>query len=1008
MNKTQHILFALVLSGAFPVPGADGLEREFHTPPDAARPGVYWYFLDGNQDREAMMADLRAMKEVGIGSFVFLEVDLGVPRGPVPFMSEAWQENVSDAFVEAGRLGMEVILGTGPGWSGSGGSWVPVEDSMQHLVGGSVRVSGPGVLDQILPVPPPHAPNHFAGMNATHAAQRDAWFEDVAVLAYPTPPDGPATIDQFDIKTLKDIPPYSIRRTTQRFVMPRADYPEPAAGQVIDDAKVIDLTPMLQAGGRLRWRIPEGDWTVMRFVARSTGQTTRPAPRTGHGFENDKFDAATFRRHWDRYHQVLLDKIVAKGGPLQPGKGLTTIHLDSWEMSSQNWTADFRREFRERRGYDPQPFYPAWMGLVVGGREKTERFLWDMRKTAQELVLEEYAGEIKRIAHEHGLLYSNEPYDMNPAGDLDLGSVADIPMCEFWNDHVDTQYSCLEAVSIAHTMGPQVVRAEAFTGQPPFDKHPANMKNQTDWALAIGINSFMFHTFQHQPLGPDAKPGMTFGPYGIHWNRNQTFWDLLPAYHRYLARCSHLLRQGEAVADILYLTPDGAPHIFEPPADAMEGPATMRDKKGHAFDAVSPRILGMRATVDDGHIAFPDGSRYRVLVLPDVPTMAPETLARIDDLVRLGAIVIGHPPVKSPSLMDYPNCDAEVGGRVALLWGGTEPPDEVTRIPRGHGAIYWGGELRPAQGIFPSYAATAAVLAGLGVPEDFHSPSGKLRHIHRRTTDRDIYFVANRTAERVVTEGVFRIDGLRPELWDPVTGETRALHDYATADGTTTLPLSFEPHQSFFVVFPHDTAGSAPPDPMTPNFPSFREIAVLDGAWDVSFDPALGGPEQVTFDSLTDWTRHPKPGIRYYSGLATYRKTFDLPGLDPAAEGGIRLDLGMVHNLCRVRLNGEDLGIVWTAPWRIDPGPALREKGNQLEIDVVNTWANRLIGDQQPGNKDTRQLSWPSGLLGGRSYPAGRHTFVWRKYHNAASPLLPAGLVGPVSLEVAASSPATD
>ena len=236
------------------------------------------------------------------------------------------------------------------------------EDSMKHLVGSSLQVTGPSTLDQVLKVPPPHPPNHFAGMNASHEAEREAWFEDVAVIAFPTPAEETATINEVNIKTLKDVQPYSIRRTQQRFVTPRADYAEPDKSSVIDLNKVVDLTSWMQPDGRIRWKIPEGDWTVMRFVARSTGQTTRPAPRTGHGFETNKFDRESYRRHWDNFQAKLLEKIVAKGGPLQPGKGLTTIHLDSWEMSSQNWTAGFREEFQERRGYDPQPFYPGLHG----------------------------------------------------------------------------------------------------------------------------------------------------------------------------------------------------------------------------------------------------------------------------------------------------------------------------------------------------------------------------------------------------------------------------------------------------------------------------------------------------------------------------------------------------------------------------------------------------------------------------------------------------------------------
>jgi hypothetical protein len=573
-------------------------------------------------------------------------------------------------------------------------------------------------------------------------------------------------------------------------------------------------------------------------------------------------------------------------------------------------------------------------------------------------------------------------------------------MCEFWNAPHDTQYSCIEAVSISHTMGPQVVKAEAFTSsKDAFAKHPANMKNQTDWALAIGINGIVFHTFQHQALGDKEQPGMTMGPYGVQWHRNQTFWKFLPAYHEYLARCSHLLRQGEAVADILYLTPEGAPHIFEAPEDATEGVARMRDKKGYAFDAVTPRILAMRARVEDGRIAFPSGSKYRILVLPNIPTMTPETLATIKRLVEAGATVIGNPPVKSPSLVRYPACDVEVSGLAKSTWGGTRVPEEMTRVEIGKGELFWGGDLAPSSGGFPSYRATASLLFKLGLPEDFSSPSGKLRCIHRRTEDCDFYFVANRTEEQIVTDGIFRIAGRRPQLWDPVTGNTRQLADYEARDGMTSIPLSFEPYQSFFVVFPQGADRTAQPNLAATNFPTMERIGQLDGSWKVAFDPARGGPADVTLDRLRDWTDHPETGVRYYSGVATYRKRFDVRvAEDPSNNTRLYLDLGTVHDLCRVRLNGQDLGIVWTAPWRVDITAAVKVFDNQLEIDVVNGWANRLIGDLQEGNCAVRQLTWPSGLLGGKTFAAGRFTFVTHQHYKASSPLLPAGLLGPVTV----------
>jgi len=988
---------------------AGDLRESFHAPPESARPGVYWYFMDGNQDFDEMIADLHAMKEAGIGSVIFLEVDIGVPRGPVPFMSEEWQENVTDAFIAAEKMGIEVILGTGPGWAGSGGSWVETEDSMQHLVGSSLSVSGPSTLNEKLAVPPPHKPNPFSGMSDEHSDRRDAWYQDVAVLAFPTPPEGTTQIDEVDIKTLKDVLPYSIKRTLRRYVDPVANHDEPPANQVIDDTRVLDLTASMQSDGTLNWEVPEGDWTIMRFVSRSTGQTTRPAPRSGHGFENNKFDGESFQRHWDNFQAKLIDKLLDKGGKIGGSKGLTTIHLDSWEMSSQNWTASFREEFQKRRSYDPLPYYPAYMGLVVGSMEQTERFLWDMRKTAQELVLQEYAGAIKRIARQHNLRYSNEPYDMNPAGDLDLGALADVPMCEFWNAPHDSQYSCIEAASIAHTMGQQVVKAEAFTSsEDAFRKTPANMKNQTDWAFAIGINGIVFHTFQHQAFGDRVKPGMTMGRYGIQWHRNQTFWDFLPAYHHYIARCSHLLRQGEAVADILYLTPEGAPHIFAAPDDATDGDERVRDKRGYVFDGVSPRMLASRAFVEDGRIAFPDGSKYRVLVLPDSPTMTPECLDFVRTLLENGATIVGNPPQKSPSLANDPQCDEQVASLAKSIWGeGEKVPSTRQRIDYGKGSIYWGGELQVSSDLYPSYAATAKLLSDLQLPEDFSSPSGSLRFIHRKTPDEHIYFVSNRTDLRVETEGVFRVSGSQPELWDPVTGEMRRLPDFQNSGVQSRVPLVFESYQSYFVLFPKATKKELPSSNPVTNFPALQPIKELDGSWKVSFDPEWGGPANTTFDSLQDWSQHPDDGIRHYSGVATYRKTFSMDNGKGSEGSRVYLDLGKVRDLCRVRLNGHDHGVLWTTPWRLDVTDALTAGQNQLEIEVVNAWANRLIKDAalpdrsqyQYRNPKNSIATLPQWITEKKPLPSGpRKTFITFKHFAADDPLSPSGLFGPVTI----------
>ena len=970
----------------------------------------------------------------------------------------------------------------------------------------------------------------------------------MAVLAFPTPDETPAP-DLLAVKALHRTDPYSMMKHVTTHVPSQAEYAEPGPTCVIKPESIIDLTGKMKPDGTLEWQVPPGNWTVMRFAARSTGQTSRPAPAPGYGFEVDKFDAKAFQSHFQQFHKKLMDKI----GERRSGRGWTALHLDSWEMSCQNWTQNFRDAFREQCGYDPQPYYPAYQGLIVGSRKKTERFLFDMRRVAQELLLDQYAQTIKDTAHKNGFYYTSQGYDMNPAGDLDVLSIADIPSCEFWiNNQADTVYSCVEAVSAAHTMGKPVVRAEGFTSAGGvFGVSPGDMKNQSNWAFAMGINDFIFHTFQHQPLGKEGpKPGMTMGPHGIHWHRNQAFWPMVGAYHEYVARCSQLLRQGVSVVDVLYLAPEGAPHIFKAPSGALDG---LGDKHAYGFDAVSPRILMQEARVVNGRVSFDNGSSYRLMVLPRVETMTPELLEKIIALVEAGATVYGAPPVASPSLVGFPGCDARVRELARSLWGDSDEPRRQlgkgliirgNQAPRstsepaladianwiwlnegnpvvsapvgtvhfaktftledpasiekavlqatadnafelsingrqimqgdnfktvyaksiltalrkgenavsvvvanggdvpnpagfiaaiqlshsdgsrqqmvsghswrasrdgkswsrgkvlGHGGMgpwHLSGRKAAAPSLYPPYHATAALLKDMGVSEVF-TTDGSLRFHQRRAADRDIFFVANREAGPSICNGVFRTDGSNPTLWDPTDGSVRALSSFSTLDnGTVRVPLQFAAHEGYFVIF--DRHARTPRSEGT-NFASLKPLQAVSDGWHVSFDPVWGGPETpVLFSALQDWKDHETRGIKYYSGIAIYRTEFDCPV--PRTGAATVLDLGQVEDMARVTLNGKELGVVWSPPFHVPvPEGLLRTSRNQLEVEVVNTWHNRLVGDKQTGNAGVRQLQWKSGLLGGRSYAAGRYTFSNGSDVRANSPLLPSGLLGPVQIMV--------
>jgi len=1116
---------------------------DFVQPPEYARPWVYWYFMDGHLTREGMKADLQAMKRAGLGGAIFLEVGIGIEPGPVEFMSEPWQSLLGHAFSEADRLGLQMALAAGPGWCGAGGPWIKPDQSMQHLVASKTVVQGPVAFDDRLPQPPPRTP--FFGEATLSPDLLKAWkefYRDEFVLAFPTPA-ARAFIPDVDEKALytrgsysSQIPgPYSTRPWVRPFLPSEDSYAAVLADDCITSSKVVNLTGKLSPDGRLTWNVPPGSWTIMRFGRTLTGQTTRPAPKPGLGLESDKFDAAAMDAHFDAYIASLLKKT---GAPQHPGRGLVALHYDSWEMGSQNWSPRFRDEFRHRRNYDPVAMLPTFAGLVVDTLEVSERFLWDIRQTANELVCQNQALRLREHGLRYGLSLSLEPYDLNPCADLDLGATADIPMAEFWSkiDGAPTEFSLAEAASIGHTQGNKVIGAESFTAGmgERGRQHPASMKAQGDWAFCQGINKFVIHRYQAQPW-LDRFPGMTMGPnggYGVHWERTQTWWDFVFAYHLYLARCQEMLRRGLCVADILYLTPEGAPNVFFPPRSAFR-PGLLADRRGYNFDGCAAETLIARASARDGRIVFPDGMSYRLLVLPQFETMTPRLLDKVVELVEAGGTVLGAPPQKSPSLSNYPECDRQVRELAAKLWphGEIEPErrvgrgrviydtgaaraehanplarakwiwsaqhgaasaavgsslyfqreffiDEprsvktaevtitadrsyelslngrfilggntVQRVRRAdvssllrsgvnlltasvnkntgnagqsgliaslaiglrggnqasvntdrrwtfssteHGSKLPAKELGPYDmppwnlndasieqaDIYPSYAVTVELLEQMGIESDFEADV-PLRFIHRSDGDAEFYFIANGEAELQSTTCSFRVAGCQPEWWDALTGERRDLPEFSQSRGRTEIPVRLEPFESGFVVF--RKPATRPTSARGANFPRFEPVKTLAAPWEVAFDPKWGGPDRIVFPKLEDWSRRPEPGIRYYSGRATYKTVFDCKALDPNMR--YFLSLGRVANIASIKINDHDLGVVWCMPWRIAiPTGLLEPLGNVLEIVVANLWINRLIGDS--GLPQEQRLTWTTG-----------------NPFDPGDPLLESGLLGPVTLQ---------
>ena len=679
IRSRSLILFLILAVAAFvywspasPAPASAGLEElktGFRTPPDSARPWVYWFWLNGNITREGITADLEAMKKVGIGGVLIMEVDQGAPLGPVSFAGPQWRDLFKHVCSEAARLGLEVNMNNDAGWCGSGGPWITPELSMQRLVWTETAVRGPA---------------HFSEKLAAPAAVKD-FYRDVAVLAYPTPA-GTSRIGNYREKSA-DVP---------MDVSPavRASWPAETPGEAIARDRLLDITARMDQDGRLTWDVPAGSWTVLRLGHTTTGKDNHPAPESGRGLECDKLNPAAVEAHFEG----LMGKLASDVGPLA-GRSLAATHIDSWEIGSQNWTPAMRTEFIKRRGYDPLPLLPVITGRVVESHEKSERFLWDWRQTINELLLQNYAGHMRELANKRGLRLSIEAYSNCPTDEMTYAGRADEPMAEFWSwDRYGSAWTVTEMASAAHVYGKTIVGAEAFTATDTerWQGHPANIKEIGDWAFCEGINRFVFHRFALQPW-LDVKPGMSMGPWGLHYERTQTWWEQSAAWHQYLARCQYLLRQGLFAADICYLGPEGSPQTLNAQKAFMSntpGQEGMpRERSGYNFDTCPPEVVLTRMSVKDGRLVLTDGMSYRLMVLPAVETMTPVLLAKIKELVEAGATIAGPRPVQSPSLADFPKGDAEVKRLAAELWGTEKPPAELTERKVGKGRVFWSADF---------------------------------------------------------------------------------------------------------------------------------------------------------------------------------------------------------------------------------------------------------------------------------------------------------------------------
>jgi hypothetical protein len=726
--------------------------------------------------------------------------------------------------------------------------------------------------------------------------------------------------------------------------------------------KVINLTAKTDGGGHLRWPAPEGNWKVLRFEQVPTGA------RNEWGYFNDSMSAKATDKQWEVTMAPLLKEMTAA-----ERRGLKGIEDDSWEAGKTTWTKLFPEEFMKRRGYDLIPYLPIIAGVKMIDADTRTRILRDYALTVSDLIVDNHYGHLNQLAEEHGLIFHSEAAGPNYdwADLLKTSSRVADAMGEFWmpsahRPTMNSRFLLRNAASANHIYGRTVTMCESFTtlgGE--WEETPFTLKPVADQAFCDGLNKICVHCFSQSP-SLTAKPGYVYVA-GTHYEPGITWWDESPAFNTYLARCSALLQAGKFVADAIFYHGDNIGH--------GEQRKTVLPTLGGGYDHdnCNSEVLLTRMSVRNGRIVLPDGMSYRVLVLPQQQVMALRDLEKVAALVEAGATVIGPRP---SGLAEMPVRRGDVekfNGLAARLWSGAEAAN-VTEQRIGAGRLVWGLSARQvlqSEGVLPDFEA------------DGVSDEGTIDWIHRRTDGTEIYFVASRWEHAEKVRCTLRVTGKQPELWDPVTGRMRDATAFRQENGRTLVPLELGPCGSTFVVFRKPISAETSGRTVS-NYPTTELLTTLPGPWTVNFDPKWGGPEQVVFDQLVDWTNSPDPSIKYYSGAAVYHKRFAMP-VRPPKRQHLLLDLGEVNVLATVKLNGHDLGAVWTKPARVDITGAVTEGENNLAVKVVNLWPNRLGHDESLPKEQ-------------RLTDTNIHKF------SPASPLLPSGLIGPVNLLVVEDS----
>ncbi len=943
------------------------LKENFKSPPAEYGVNCWWWWLNGNVSKEAITRDLEAMKSRNFqGAMIFdagghnQRGHMDIPSGPL-FGSDEWNKLFVFALDEARRLGLEMGFNIQSGWN-LGGPRVTPEYTAKQITYSETKIAGNKKISIKLGIP----------------VTRKDFYKDIAILAFPLAPANKSREVISDLELKLGYHELGGSAPDCRFMLgnvPRnQNLPEVKSTFIVKREDIIDLTSMVDSEGALTWDSPEGDWNIMRIGYTCTNSHVSTSSGEWQGSVLDYMSKEAFDFYW----KDVVEPIFKAAGD-HVGTTLTYMETDSWECGGMNWTDDFPDEFKQYRGYDMLSYLPVVAGYVIDDINRSNAFLADFRKTLGDLVAYNHYARFSEYAQKYNM--GIQPESAGPhAGPMDgikNYGFSDIVMSEFWSPSPhrpspENRFFLKQASSAAHIYGKKIVGAESFTTIGPQwnDELWHDQKSAFDHEICAGLNRLYFHTFTCSPTEM-GLPGQEYFA-GTHVNPQVTWWNQSGAFIDYMHRTQLLVQEGNFIADVLYYYGDHVPNVFpfkhSDPAGVLPG-----------FDYdVTDETIFLSLEVIDGKLRVPGGVEYRVLVLPDHRVLSMAVLKKVEKLLQQGAHIIGYKPESSLSLVGGIENRNQFSELADKIWG--DNLLERGEKKYGKGLVAWGTSARE-------------YLLSNGVPVDFNVEENNSKtdfdFIHYALDESDVYFVTNQTIDRQKIKAQFRVSGKQPELWDALTGKIREASAFSQKDGLTTVPLTLEPYGSIMVVFNRqidkDTQGAS-----ERNYDDYEVVKNITGRWEVNFDPKWGGPVSVTFPELLDWSTHPDEGIKYYSGPAVYNKSFQID-FEPQKGVPYFLQLESVKDvgIAVVKVNGKEKGIVWTKPFRIEISKELQKGDNRLEIKVINSWYNRVAGDEIfPGRK---------------SYTSTNIVLIndFRGNPREEIPLEPSGLLGPVTIQQA-------